>query len=482
MKHLTTIILLILYLSSCGQKNNNQQIISNSTNKIVREIEQINELMGSAVYYEGIRPKQYDNFEKLKKVASKEELIELTNHSNGVVRCYAFWALSYDRSVDLFPIILNHINDYELVNTQFGCIGGQEKVGDFVINIVTPQYVDLESTKLDSIQRIKLDSILIYSDSELYAKSRAIDNVKPTESLYPKIRELVIQNNDQSALVTLAKYRKPEDIQLILNNKDEENFYTYKAIQEFPHDDFLPLLEKNLYEILKETHQSSALWQQLYKAIAIYKNPKAIELLTIPFSQVRHKNMKEYHMNNIYNAIRENKSDIYDHLFWRLWIEENRITPDIYQYLLEKDSIKVLKLTKESIINSDKVYSASIGLGFDSTDDLVSIMLDLILRNDYELGLRVIRNNIKNANVNQISIFTAKVVELKDKSFVNPLFKRLEKEENAHTYIEIVNALLSYYDNTINKRILETRKINDNLNKGWGSESLNKLLIENNIE
>ena len=105
--------------------------------------------MGSAVYYGGIRPKQYDNFEKLKETATQRELIELTNHPNGVVRCYAFWALSKDKSVDLFQIILNHINDYELVKTQFGCIGGQEKVGDFFISYAT----------LDSIQEMELDSI-----------------------------------------------------------------------------------------------------------------------------------------------------------------------------------------------------------------------------------------------------------------------------------------------------------------------------------
>ena len=109
-------------------------------------------------------------------------------------------------------------------------------------------------------------------------------------------------------------------------------------------------------------------------------------------------------------------------------------------------------------------------------------MLDFVMKNDYSLGLEVIRDNIKNANVHQISIFTDKVIELKDKSFIDPLFERFAKEWNAHVYLRIAEALISYRDSTINKQILETRTINDNLNKNWGSELLDKLLKENNIK
>ena len=486
MKHYITIILLMLPFLSYGQQDYNQRTITKPTDKVVKKIEKVNKLMGSAVYYEGMRPKQYDNFEKLKEIASKEELVELTNHPNGVVRCYAFWALSYDKSVDLFPIVLNHINDDKLVKTQFGCIGGQEMVGDFFINVAYHQYVDLESTKFDSIQREKLDSILIYSNSKLYARSSAIYKAKPTESLYPKIRELYTKNNDQYALVTLAKYRKTEDIQLILNNKveNDEYFYMYKAIQEFPHEDFLPLLERNLFKILDKTHHSFALWRQFYKAIAIYKNQKAIELLTIPFTQVLHEDMREYHIECVFNAIQEDITEIYDTLLWKLWIEENLITPNVYQYLMGKDSIKVLDITKENIANPDKISSQYIRFldDFGSAENITIMMLDLVIKNDYSLVLEIIRENIKSADVHQISIFTDKVIELKDKSFIDPLFERFTIEWNAHVYLRIAEALISYNDSAINKRILETRKINDNLNKDWGSEALNRLLKESNIK
>ena len=480
MKKIILVLLLVPFLSY-GQQKYNPKIITKSTDKVVKEIKKINELMDEAVYYEGMRPKQYDNFEKLKKIASKEELIELTNHPNGVVRCYAFWALSYNKSVDLFPIVLNHINDDKLVKTQFGCIGSQEMVGDFFISIITPQYVDWELTKFDSVQREQLDSILIYSDSKLYAKSKAIRSAKPTESLYPKIRELYIKENNQPALVTLAKYKKLEDIPLILNNEDkyrkyENYFYTYKAILEFPHEDFLPLLEKKLYETLDDEYYSNE-WSILYQAIAKYKNAKAIELLTVPFTQVKHEDIREYHMEFVYNAIRNNKDEMYDSLLWKLWSEENIITPGVFQYLLEKDSIKVLELTKKNMANIAEInYLVNYASNLDTKESMISMMLNFIKKNDYELGLEIIRENIKSTHVHQMPIFTDKVMELKDSSFVEPLFERLAKEWNAHVYLAIAEALLSYQDDAINKRILQTRKTNDNLNKGWGSEDLDELL------
>jgi len=475
MKKVVIIILLLAPFLLYAQQKYNPKNVKSSTKVVVNKIKSVNVLMSSAIYRSAMRPKQYDNFEKLKEVASKEEMIELTNHPNGVVRCYAFWALSDNKSIDLFPVILNHIRDEKYVNTQFGCVGDRRMVGDFFINIA----------KLDSIQRAKLDSILIYSDSKLEAKSDAIYEAKPTESLYPRIRKIYTKDNNQSALVTLAKYRILEDVPLILNNKDEKEeydkyYYTYEAIQEFPHADFLPFLEKKLYETLDSAYFSNE-WSVLYKAIAKYKNEKAIELLTVPFTQVKHKNIREYHIGFVYNAICENKDEIYDSLLWKLWSEENRITIDVFTYLKGKDSIKALELTKENMININKIHSENYNSYlFSREKPIIPVMLNFILKNDYKFGLEIIIENIKKTNAHLISNFTDKVIELNDKSFIEFLFERFEKESHPYIYLAVAEALLSYQDEAINKKILETRKINDNLNKDWGSESLDKLLEKYN--
>ena len=58
--------------------------------------------MDSAVGNAGVRPKQFDNFTELQRLATSIELQELTNHPNAVVRCYSFWALAYDTSIKSF--------------------------------------------------------------------------------------------------------------------------------------------------------------------------------------------------------------------------------------------------------------------------------------------------------------------------------------------------------------------------------------------
>jgi hypothetical protein len=169
MKILQSIFILLISICTYAQSNYDVSKISHKTKKAVKKIVKVNELMSSAVYYSGTRPKQWDNFEELKSIASKEELIELTNHPNGVVRSYSFWALSLLKNVDLFSIVKSHLNDYELINTQFGCIGGQEMVGDFFIQIMTQQYIDLDSDKMNSKEIQELDSLLIYQPNKLSA-------------------------------------------------------------------------------------------------------------------------------------------------------------------------------------------------------------------------------------------------------------------------------------------------------------------------
>src|SRR5690606_8132332 len=129
MKILLTSFLILTTLFSVGQSAYESKSISSKTKMIVWKIKRVNKLMSAAVYYSGNRPKQWDNFEKLKKIASNEELIALTNHPNGVVRCYSFWALSHRKNVDLFSIVKNHLRDYEIIKTQFGCIQSKQMVG-----------------------------------------------------------------------------------------------------------------------------------------------------------------------------------------------------------------------------------------------------------------------------------------------------------------------------------------------------------------
>ncbi|WP_203256197.1 hypothetical protein [Hyunsoonleella ulvae] len=488
MRHLFVLLIIMLpILVSCQEQNTNLKI-SKQTKKIVKKIENVNELMGSAVYYGGIRPKQYDNFSQLRKTANKDELIILTDHKNAVVRCYAFWALSNDKTVNLLPIILDHLNDDELVSTQFGCIGGQEKVGDFFISMARRPPVDNDSAGLTEKEFRLLDSILIYKKNNLSSRSRAIERIDATNSHYQKIRNLVIEDKDQSALVKLAKYNKEEDIELILNNKidydSEESgfFYTYKAISNFPHPSFLPLLKTNLGKTLDNSHYSNE-WAQLYRAIASYKSKEACKLLEIPFAQVEHQSIRKYHLNYVFAALNEFKSEFYNDLLWRLWKDEKRISPDVYSYLNNIDSERAFALTKETLKNPNNISILDYGYDeFESSKSLTETMLDLILEKDKDFGYQLIHDNIKKSNVHNFPLYANKAGSLRRQLFVQPLLDILHKEWNAHIYLAATKALINYGRKDINQKIIEAKSINPKLTQDWGGEAFNKLLKDYKIE
>lgn len=488
MKQLATIITLTLTLNCFGQFQFDKTKISKQTEQIVVKLEKINELMSSAVYYAGIRPEQYDNFTELQKRATKDELTELTNYPNGVVRCYAIWALSYDSSASLFPIVIKHLNDTTSVKKQFGCIGSREKVGDFFINVVTPQYVDLDSKKLTDSELTAVDSMLVYMPNTLYAREKAISRSKLTENLYLKVRELVINENNQSALVTLAKFRREQDIPLILKNKtgnksDDGLFFTYQAISQFPNPAFLPLLKKTLYKTLDDTHYDSE-WSELYRAIASYKNNTSLQLLKVPFTQVRHRDIREYHIQYVFGAVQSFYLPLYNGLLWTMWANEKLITPEVFKILYQKDSGKAFHLTTKTIENANDFYYLSTNgyeNGGQAEVNLIDIMLDTIINKDRALAVKLINKNIKQINVHEFPTFADKALKLKDTSFISSLFERLEKEDNPHIFLKAIKVLIAFNDNNINKRIAEVSKKNSSLQEGWGGQNLAELLKENNI-
>jgi hypothetical protein len=457
---------------------------------IVKRIEEINMFQDSAVGYAGVRPEQYDNFISLKEIATVDELLSLTDHQNGVVRCYAFWALSYNESVNLYPIVLNHLNDTEIVTIQFGCIIFDQQVGDLFIDIVTPERVDLDNRKLNSIQLSELDSILIFGSYDLYAKSRAIERVDPEEYLYSRLRKLVLDENNRDALVSLARYQKKQDVKLILSScmdaksNKKDCVYTYRAIYHFPHPEFMPLLHSALVKALSEDYINNE-WRDLYKAIAAYNSEEAAQLMMIPFTEVKHLKMRKYHINDIYCAVREHKLPVFHELFWKLWIDERRITLDVFEHLCGIDFDKMYKSVIEALWNLDKVYSANMSMNLyelGSIEDVTAAMLNMVLERDSSMAIRLIEHNIKVLNAHIFPIFSEKAGQIKNRIFADALFNRLETEENPHIYLKAAEALIAYEDEIIDRRILKARQLNTKLLEGWGSKAFSELLKRKGLE
>ncbi len=450
-----------------------------------------------------VNKKQENYFAMLKSAAKIEELIELTSHKNKIVRCYAFCVLTHYHTADLFSVILNHIDDNEYVTLHFHDTIQDMKVGDFFIYVATSKESFSESTKLTPEQIISLDSLLIKIPNKLNSRNKALMRVKPVSALYPRIRELYLKDNNQSALVALAKYRKEKDIELILNNREKIDYeklygdvyalisedpqeickkeiqgfnYTYIAIASYPNSKFFPLLKKNLLKALGNSFWSED-WRNLYKAVAAFKDKEALMLLQLPLSQVKAGgSVRKYHLESVCDALLLFKDPIYDELIWRLWTEEGIVKLEGFNYLFEKFPDKVFEVSK--------IWLGSPNKPWDSWEfkSLIKEILNIIFIKDKDLAIEIIKKNIRNSGVSTFEVFANKIPEVKDNSiFIEPLFDRLGFESNPHINLRIVKILISFNDDKVNKRILDVRDENKSLQSGWGEEVLNKILKNNNL-
>ncbi len=494
MKKWNKVILLVFILSMLGHASFGGPEISKKTVVIINKIAKENTLRLEESAQ--VNKKLENNFTMLKEIAKKEELLELTEHQNKIVRCYAFWVLSYYDSVDLFSIIIRHIDDKEKIDVQlYDSIETGEKVGDFFIKVATSPESFFGTNKLTTDQKTRLDYLLIKTPNELSSRKTALMRIKPTPELYLIVRDLYLKNNDQAALVALAKYRKEQDIQLVLNNREKIEYsnhyldedpqsvreyeeqgynYTYIAISYFPNEKFLPLLHDNLIKALDNSLWSDE-WRNLYKAIASYKNNEALMLLQLPLTQViKNEYIRETHLESINDALLIYKDPIYEELLWKLWIKENIINLEGFKYLFNRYPTKTLEVTKKWLNNPNKPWDSW------KFEKLINEMLNLLLIKNKDLALEIIKTNIKEPDVLLFNVFADKITDIEDKSiFIESLFFRLNNESNPHVYLKIVKLLIAYHDNNINKSILDIRDKNKNLQSGWGGEALNNLLKDN---
>lgn len=247
------ISIIFLILCSCSQEKKKTEFaqtneLSQKTQDIVSDLIEYGEITGSAVGYSGGKPKQWDNFTDLKKNATDQELLLLTEHPNPVVKCYAFDLLVKKRNKNSFNILKENLKDTTSVSTQYGCIGSMTRVNDYFIESMSRPYPDNEY--LTESDKRTLDSLILFTPNLISNyKNRLLERIEPEEKYYDRIRELALKGNN-SAIIAISKYQKENDIELInklLENKDTDiQFYGLKAVKNFPNE--------NSFEYIKKIH------------------------------------------------------------------------------------------------------------------------------------------------------------------------------------------------------------------------------------
>ncbi|WP_204346660.1 hypothetical protein [Psychroserpens algicola] len=319
------ISIIFLILCSCSQEKKETEFaqtneLSQKTQDIVSDLIEYGEITGSAVGYSGGKPKQWDNFTDLKKNATDQELLLLTEHPNPVVKCYAFDLLVKKRNKSSFNILKKNLKDTTSVSTQYGCIGSMTRVNDYFIESISRPYPDNEYlTKSD---KKTLDSLILFTPDLISDnKNRLLERIEPNEKYYDRIRELALKENN-SAIIAISKYHRESDIDFINQLLEDTNKNIQrnglKAVKNFPNEDsFKRIIEIHSREINNSGGYNYSMLRELYQGIVSYKDIKSRQLLEKTINE-SDGSTKEYHSEFIWLALKKYPNEIYNGIIDKL--------------------------------------------------------------------------------------------------------------------------------------------------------------------
>lgn len=442
---------------------------------------------------------QYKYFLQMKKIATTDELVDLTRHHSGVVRGYAFLALSHRDNVNLLDIISRHVADSEQVSISYCCIGWYVRVGDIMIDFATSRRFGDGLQRLDSLQLARLDSMLIFTPNQLDARESALTRMAPRPGWYSQVRELVTRDRYGAALIALAKYRKPEDIGLILGFYDTEypnwvmtgspypsdscRSYAFRAMAEFPHPNFLPVLTSYLEATPTKPRYCRHEYSEWLKAVAAFENGDAVALISRFVGVESSGSGKRYPRipSSVLDAMRDHLIPQFEDFLWWLWEDQMLTTPEVLAYLAGRDSARAFHAAVVNLRRPSSEFDDYTGSSVYRDSTLFSATVDFIRCRDTSLATELLCQSIATADWNAFQWLSLHVRQTRDSSYIEPLFARLTAEDNPNTYLQVVEALLSYDSPAIDLRILDSRRKNHHLLDDWGGRMLASLLREHGI-
>ena len=186
------------------------------------EVERIIQRIGrsytpGAVSYEGRITHQDEQIEALGNVATSDELYQLAAaDSVPMTRLAAFIALMKQRPDIAKNLALMDIQSRACVPALYGCDSYMESLANLRIEILQQEGRSYGLTKADSVA---IDSCILFASNAKHIDylRHLLWRMPPHRAYYQRVKALFLNDHYIEALVTLARYRKPEDVQYVLD-------------------------------------------------------------------------------------------------------------------------------------------------------------------------------------------------------------------------------------------------------------------------
>ena len=298
-RHLFILLVILLSLYSCktGSSDKKNKFKNISKVALIDSIIKFNAYEGQYEGLTGDTTEQWHYFTEFSKRYSENELIQLCNHQNPVIRCLAFQALADNCSSNVYGILIDHLSDTTEFERFYGCLGGTDRITDNFLDAVGYDKESPTKFNLTEEQFNYIDSVLLFREEikmksflggiELRSRRYMLERLKPIPHFYNRIREIA-KEGVYEALPLLAKYKNPADTSIFIGYLLDDEFSNRgrtmtinvrRAIRYFPHPSFYPILKKQL---IKEVG-TNAIWDgiecyPLYVALAQYPNRETRKL------------------------------------------------------------------------------------------------------------------------------------------------------------------------------------------------------------
>ena len=402
-------------------------VSSKKKEDILQKLRSANRYEDSVIGEGARKSKRYKDAEELMNLCSDREIIKLLNDKSPVVKCYAATFIqNRDIKANWYNILLKQAEDYSEVNFLLGDIGVVYYAGDFVLN-------SLFSKKLTDSEQSKMKLELVKNQSKLNFANSILLGQDMSDELYAATREWALKGNE-SAIFSLAKYKKPQDLQLIDSLKDKDIALFFKACQYNTRDSLKPFLKEYMRSIMPKDHFYNE-WNDFYKLVADYHDDFTKEIFDMAFFDKVTYKIRKYHLKDIYYAIKDYLDGFYDDYLKILWTKYNLVDEEIIDYFLLTDKEFALEGLKTALLNSNEYF-------FDTET------LDYIIKAAYKNKIDLteyFERAIREDGLSTFEVYMNNMdcVQAGNKEIVAAMKARLEKESAPY----IISLLTKYWEN-----------------------------------
>lgn len=182
---------------------------SQTIDEIVKRFISVNEVQFEYIGFN--KSNLYKDFLTLTQKADSNKLVELTNHKNATVRCYAGWGLIDKKYPKLDVVYQNFLNnDSDVVTVHLDIVSDDKISSNFYHRYWNSlKFKDRESNSM----LIKLDSISLYNpNTDWLLVLRALENRIYSKKYNAQIEYLAFEKHNLDAIFYLSNWFKAEYI------------------------------------------------------------------------------------------------------------------------------------------------------------------------------------------------------------------------------------------------------------------------------